>query len=116
MSARPAHPPSSGPPLGDPGLQVERTTLAWVRTSLSFAVVSLLLIRTGRPETIVFAILFALAGVVAGAGLGLAQRARHRERVTDFNQADPVYGPRLVLAATVLTVVLVPAALWCVWL
>lgn len=100
----------------DPGLQVERTTLAWVRTSLSFAVVSLLLIRTGRPETVVVAIVLALAGVIAAAALGLAQRARHRERVSDFNQADSVYGPRLVLAASVLTVVLALAALWCVWL
>ena len=99
----------------DPGLQVERTTLAWVRTALAFAVVSLLMIRAGRPETIVVAIVLALAGVIAAAGLGLVQRARHRERVTDFNQADPVHGPRAVLVGTLLTVVLAVAAFYCVW-
>lgn len=99
----------------DPGLQVERTTLAWIRTSLAFAVVSLLMIRAGRPGTIVVALLLALAGVITAAGLGLVQRARHRGRVTDFNRADPVHGPRAVLAGTVLTVALALAALWCVW-
>ncbi len=99
----------------DPGLQVERTTLAWIRTSLAFAVVSLLLIRAGRPETIVAAILLALAGVIVAAGLGLVQRARHRGRVADFNQADPVHGPRAVLVGTLLTVVLAIAAFYCVW-
>jgi uncharacterized membrane protein YidH (DUF202 family) len=103
-------------PSQDAGLQVERTTLAWVRTSLSFAVVSLLLIRTGRPETVVAAIGLALAGVIAAVVLGLVQRSRHHERVSDFNQADSVYGPRLVLAASVLTIVLALAAIWCVWL
>ncbi|GAB3268434.1 DUF202 domain-containing protein [Kineosporia babensis] len=99
----------------DPGLQVERTTLAWIRTALAFAVVSLLLIRTGRPETIVVAILLAMAGVITAAGLGLVQRARHRGRVTDFNQADPVHGPRAVLVGTLLTIVLALGALYCVW-
>jgi len=94
---------------------VERTTLAWIRTALSFAVASLLLIRTGRPETLVVAIALAVFGLVSSAALGLAQRARHRERVSDFNQAAPVHGPRQVLVASMLTVVLAAAALWCVW-
>lgn len=99
----------------DPGLQVERTTLAWIRTAMSFAVVSLLLIRTGRPETVVVAVLLSLAGLGTSIGLGLVQRARHRGRVTDFNSSDPVHGFRAVAVGTVLTVVLSLAALWCVW-
>nr|WP_269810730.1 DUF202 domain-containing protein [Kineosporia rhizophila] len=96
-------------------MQVERTTLAWIRTALAFAVVSLLMIRAGRPDTIVVAIVLALTGVVTAAALGLAQRARHRERVADFNQADPVHHPRAVLTGTLLTVLLALAALYCVW-
>ncbi|GAA3612475.1 hypothetical protein GCM10022223_30720 [Kineosporia mesophila] len=99
----------------DPGLQVERTTLAWIRTSMAFAVVSLLMIRTSRPETVVVAVVLALAGLVASAGLGLVQRSRHRDRVTDFNEAVPVPGFRAVTAGTVLTLLLAGAALWCVW-
>ncbi|GAB6902896.1 DUF202 domain-containing protein [Kineosporia succinea] len=100
----------------DPGLQVERTTLAWIRTSMAFAVVSLLLIRTGRPETIVVAMVLTLTGLAASIGLSLVQRARHRGRVTDFNHSDPVHGFRAVGVATGLTLLLVLAALWCVWL
>lgn len=100
----------------DPGLQVERTTLAWIRTSLAYAVVSLLLIRAGRPETIVVALVLALSGVVTAAALGLVQRARHRERVTDFNESGPMLGPRAVLVGTALTGLLALAALGCVWL
>ncbi|MBT0771899.1 DUF202 domain-containing protein [Kineosporia sp. J2-2] len=99
----------------DPGLQVERTTLAWIRTAMSFAVVSLLLIRASRPETVVVAVVLALAGLAASLGLGLVQRARHRGRVTDFNHSDPVHGPRAVAVGTGLTVLLAFAALWCVW-
>lgn len=99
----------------DPGLQVERTTLAWTRTTLSFAVASLLLIRAGRPETLVVAVLLALIGLMSSVALGLLQRRRHRDRVHDFNRSIPVHGPRQVLVGAVLTVILALAALWCVW-
>ncbi len=100
----------------DPGLQVERTTLAWIRTSMAFAVVSLLLIRTGRPETILVAVVLALTGVATAIGLSLVQRNRHRGRVSDFNAAAPVHGVRAVAAGTALTLLLTAAALGCVWL
>ncbi|MFC3504917.1 DUF202 domain-containing protein [Micromonospora krabiensis] len=49
---------ADGPPARDPGLQPERTRLAWRRTALAATVVTVLAVR------------LALAGGVAGALLG----------------------------------------------
>lgn len=60
----------------DPGLQAERTTLAWVRTGLALTVVSLLLTRlTGSGPA---GLAVGLCGMVVGATLVMAQSGRHR--------------------------------------
>jgi putative membrane protein len=62
----------------DPGLQPERTALAWRRTSLNIAVGGLLSMRL-LPEVLGrLGFALGLAGVVAG--LGLASIANRRER------------------------------------
>lgn len=67
-------------PSYDPGLQPERTSLSWVRTSTSIGVVALLLIRwypTHGPMVFVPA---SIAFVVAGL-LRFASRASYRDGV-----------------------------------
>jgi hypothetical protein len=71
---------ASDPP---PGLQVERTELAWVRTALSGAGLALLALRVG-PEPASVPVALMTGAVVATAGLlacllrtrSLARRAR----------------------------------------
>lgn len=78
--------------MTDPGLQPERTALAWQRTGLTAAVAGVLLLRTGVQTGSVLA-------TVAGCGttgvLLLAWIASRRR--------DPVHRPRRLLAATVVT-------------
>lgn len=60
----------------DPGLQPERTTLAWVRTGLTLTVVSLLLTRLTSSGPAGLAV--GLSGMVTGTALVVAQSWRHR--------------------------------------
>ncbi len=64
----------------DPGLQPERTTLAWFRTSLASSVVSLLLLRGLDRADLELAVL-AVASWVLAAGAYLAATLTHRRRV-----------------------------------
>lgn len=63
-------------PVADPGLQPERTVLAWGRTLISFLVVSSVFLKWlphyGEP----LLLLVALAGLVSG-GIFLSQRRRY---------------------------------------
>lgn len=63
-------------PHEDPGLQPERTTLAWSRTMMAFATVSAIFLRWlphhGPPILIMFAISVAVAGTIH-----LTQRGRY---------------------------------------
>ena|SRR5215468_853255 len=83
----------------------ERTSLAWVRTCLPMAGVSLLLIRFADRE-------FGIASLAACTGFvaSMVLLARTSQRYTDLDLAlrggQPALSPIAVLSATVITVAL----------
>jgi hypothetical protein len=79
MSRYPRHLPGSptqGPTHGDPGLQPERTTMAWGRTVLAFITAAAICLRWVSHHGVFVLLLFAVA-VSAGAAIYLTQRARY---------------------------------------
>lgn len=90
---------------GDPGLQPERTALAWGRTSLAIAVNALLSLRAGLllGETSLVAIgalLFAAAGATVAVGaVRRAQLAGDELTITPPRWALPGVAAATVLAS-----------------
>ena len=86
----------------DPGLQPERTALAWRRAALSLAIGSLACGRLLGPAVGGLAWLLAVVGVALGAGLLLAasRRAAMIDR-TLHTYGDLAAGPGAGLLATV---------------
>jgi uncharacterized membrane protein YidH (DUF202 family) len=83
-----------------PGVQAQRTSLAWSRTALSVVVVAVLLVRTGlvehRPETI-----FGAAALLGGA-FAMWWTGRDRARDGDSEGAPIRRAP--VLLCSIVTV------------
>lgn len=98
----------------DPGLQPERTTLAWLRTTLSFLVGGLVMIRFVAHHSLAGAVA-AVAMMVPLAAL-LTGLAAHRHRHTQHNLRTDVPLPdgRAPAALTVLAVVVGCAGLFVV--
>jgi uncharacterized membrane protein YidH (DUF202 family) len=70
-------------PAAPPGVALERTTMAWLRTILALTVVALLFLRfqeDGLPVVVL-----SLAGVAAAWGLGLVQWLRHPARMRTYD-------------------------------
>lgn len=62
----------------DPGLQLERTALAWRRTALAFTLSPLLAARFLAPHLGLLAAAAALFGLAAGTFIGVTSWARYR--------------------------------------
>lgn len=91
----------------DPGLQPERTALAWRRTALALFVGSLVAMRI-LPEVLGgWAVVLGLAGVIAAGGLLWAvhrrYRTHHRMLLKDGDRTT-VAGGRLIAATTLFCV------------
>ncbi|WP_457031967.1 DUF202 domain-containing protein [Kitasatospora sp. P5_F3] len=99
----------------DPGLQPERTLLAWSRTALVLTVNAALVLRTGladrQPELVALGALLALAAC-GTYGFGLHRR---RRLVPGTGVPGPVGAGPLRAMAWVVCLVAVAAA-WCVLL
>lgn len=103
----------SGP--WDPGLQPERTALAWQRTGLSAAVAALVGFRDGLATGSVLAVLLSLVALGASLYVMRAARTELDARVEALRAGRPLPAPVatraaalavLALAGTVLVIVL----------
>ncbi|QJU55132.1 DUF202 domain-containing protein [Herbiconiux sp. KACC 21604] len=91
----------------DPGLQPERTALAWRRTALALLVGSLVALRI-LPEVFgTWAVALGLVGVVAAGALLWAVHRRystHHRLLTDEGDRAALAGGRLIAALTLFCV------------
>ncbi|MEU7325680.1 DUF202 domain-containing protein [Streptomyces griseoviridis] len=93
----------------DPGLQPERTRLAWRRTTLSSTVAAVLAVKTVLHDST------SATGVVAGAlcgvlWLGFLALAHRRTRTLAANPVPPALTTRHATAAVLCTVALAACA------
>ncbi|MFF0989768.1 DUF202 domain-containing protein [Kocuria nitroreducens] len=101
---RPPGPPDPPrPPHGDPGLQPERTTMAWGRTLMSFVVVSAVFLRWLPHHGPFVLVLFGLA-VVTAAAIYLTQRSRYVRSARGIAEdgTEPEVGAVLATSAAML--------------
>ncbi len=102
--------------LFDPGLQPERTGLAWQRTSLALLAGSLAALKVLPPVLGPWSLLLGIAGVAEALGLLVLVRQRylrsHRILTSTDGPPEPVSGGRLIpaLAFTALAAGLVSLA------
>jgi uncharacterized membrane protein YidH (DUF202 family) len=92
---------------GPPGLALERTTMAWVRTSLVFSAVALLFLRF--PGAVV--VVPTLVGLALAGGLGLSMWLRQPARMTRFHAGSARPERDAAGLVTAFTVLLALAAL-----
>jgi uncharacterized membrane protein YidH (DUF202 family) len=85
---------STAPPW-DPGLQNERTGLAWQRTMLAGLVCSLLVARLLAEVSLLLAAITGLTALLATAGLGWMALSRFRRRAEALHAQRPVSDGRL---------------------
>lgn len=99
MTSRP------GPGIFDPGLQPERTALAWQRTCLTLLVGAITAARLGLPLVGGWALLLGAVGSVTAVGLLVLSRRRYRRAASRLCDPDEQLctGGWLPLTATVVT-------------
>ncbi len=100
--------PDHGPPprVADPGLQSERTYLAWQRTGLGFAAAGTLLGHAAIRAHNLFAYLPGVFGLVVAAIILLRSLLRYRSIEDAARGRRDAASPRLALALAIATTVL----------
>ena len=101
----------------DPGLQVERTSLAWTRTALALAVAGAVVARLTVDRLGVIAVVLGLVAVGSAVVLGAIAGARHRRVVASLLNNGTLSSDGRVLALAVVSVLAAGAAatLFVVW-
>ncbi|MFI2763035.1 DUF202 domain-containing protein [Streptomyces echinatus] len=97
------------PAVRDPGLQPERTRLAWRRTTLSAAVVAVLAVKAALHEGPSATGIIACA-LCCGLWLGFLRVAHHRIRALAAGPPPPMLTPRHATAAVLCAVALAVCA------
>lgn len=97
----------------DPGLQPERTELAWQRTMISFVAAAMLLLRFTDHFGTVVVTMAVVAGVVA-AYVVLRMRQRTRQLAATFPEAPVPVAVGEVLVLTAAALLLGALGLWLV--
>lgn len=90
----------------DPGLQQERTVLAWDRTALSIIVASGLLARSLGEPLVRPVSLIPFAGVVFGLAVLILDRPRYVARWRTMHTGTGMVSPGPILTVALATVVL----------
>ncbi|WP_309126390.1 DUF202 domain-containing protein [Kocuria sp.] len=106
-------PGRTGPPHRDPGLQPERTTMAWGRTMLTFVVVAALFLRW-VPRHGPFVLVLLLLAVLTAAAVCLTQRRRYARSARGIARDEPTPEVGAVLATAAAVLVLGALGLWVV--
>ena len=100
----------------DPGLQNERTGLAWQRTMLAGLVCSLLVARLLAEVWLPLAVLVGLASLLGTAGLGGMAIRRFRRNSAALPAQRPIGDGRLqALISAVVALTAVGALVFAVW-
>ena len=103
----------AGSPIRDPGLQAERTSLAWSRTAASLLLNALLALRAGYIGGSAFVVVLALAMVLTAVGTFLY--ARHRRRTLLGSALDIDVPTAAVVAISVAVLAAAVTGLSAVW-
>ena len=104
MTERVAQPPA---PARDPGLQPERTALAWFRTGLSFLVNALLALKAGVQSGQPALVALGVSLLVASLGTAAVGSWREHRLLRRAERAGP---PAIAMLATTLGVLCACAA------
>lgn len=89
----------------DPGLQIERTTLAWVRTALSFVAGGLVVVRFLAHRSTTLAIAFAALTLPLAVVITWLSWHRYRHGQHRLHSEAPLPGGALPAAVAALAVV-----------
>lgn len=103
--ARPDHDRNTNAAHEDPGLQPERTTLAWGRTVLAFITAAAICLRWITHHGVFVLTLFTLT-VAIGAAIYLSQRARYARSCRGITDETVVADAAGVLGLAAATAVL----------
>lgn len=102
---------SAGDGPWDPGLQPERTALAWQRTGLASCLASLVALRDGIAATAPAVTAFAVLALAAALTVVVRSRAELPRRVRALRAGEPLPAPAAVPAALLCLLALAAATI-----